>query len=159
MLPASQSFQSVPVGLSDITDTERQLARDLDAILAKRPLAYPQPLAKNSIPISPIPVSRSVINLPVASLASSDENETAGFDWIGLADTRTERQIEPSATGTAQWLKRARRERFVERARHGLALIITLVIGGAVIACAAYLLLGTVPGLELILVLGQHTPR
>jgi hypothetical protein len=152
MLPASQSFQPIPTGLSDITDAERQLARELDGLLAKRPLA---PSGRTSTTPFNLPPSLTV--MPTGSEALSEDKEAADFDWIGLADAPPDRSAEPHSPGTGQWLKKARRERLAERGRHGLAWVITLVIGGTVVIGSAYLLLGSVPGFEQILAFGQRT--
>lgn len=153
MLPLSRSLPATASGLSDVTEAERQLARDLDALLAKRPQSSVRPAVTSTIhPGTSSPA------LPVGTAAlADDEDDAADFDWVGLADAKPSRKTSAEAASAAQWVHKARRERLAEKMRHAFAWAITLLIGGTVVTGSAYLLLGTIPSFEQLVALGQRT--
>jgi hypothetical protein len=153
MMPLSQSLPAPAAGLSHVTEAERQLVRDLDALLAKRPQFGLRPAVTSTIHPSP-----SVTALaPGTAALADDEDDAADFDWVGLADAKLAGKPSAEAAGAAQWVHKARRERLVDKSRHAFAWAITLLIGGAVVTGSAYLLLGTIPSFEQLVALGQRT--
>ncbi len=114
------------------SDYERTLATELAALLTKR----------NDAPGTPQGLA--------AVLANDDAQD---FDWIDADAPNVLKSPAAKEPASAAWVQRARRERRFERLRHGAAWVVTMLIGGAVLVVAAYLMLGRAPDLAILEIL------
>jgi hypothetical protein len=138
---------------SSPTEAERLLTQELENLLAKRPLTMDR--SKNSHGFRPTTLQPPALVGGLASVIA--EEDVSDFEWVGPGAAEQHGKSPASIRGTEQWLKKARRERFTGRVRHGVAWLLTVLIGGAVVTGSAYLLLGFLPGYEQLVALGQRT--
>lgn len=114
------------------SDYERTLATELAALLAKRSDAQGAPHG-------------------LAAVLTNDDVQD--FDWIDADAPNVLKSPAANELASTAWVQRARRERRFERLRHGAAWVVTMLIGGAVLVAAAYLMLGRAPDLAILEIL------
>lgn len=134
---------------AEISAEERQLASELAKVMAQPPIRIP------AHPEQPAASSPSFGYEPNDPFATSDR----GFSWTSgdeqadpegaAAPASSEDNIEaedmrPAVTpqSSAAWLKRARREKNWAQARDISAYVLTLLIGGFIVAATAYFVTG-----------------
>jgi hypothetical protein len=135
------SQTSRPAALNDASEIEKHLASELDSVLSRK--ANDEGRA------------RSIDPLPATDIFADDG--APDFDWIGMGDPADLEHDRSDPNRPQQWLQKARCERRSNSARQGVAWLLTLSIGGAIVAGASYVLLGVVPGFEQLVALGQRS--
>lgn len=142
---ASQQPAAPPTAnfIDAISEDERRLAMELAELLSRRP--QDATAMRASIPNAPQP---SGIDVPDhdGSFAWKPDvpvTEAVNDEFSGEVDLA--RGIVPAST--LQWLNKARQQRHRAKVRSAGAWLVSLMIAGAIIAVAAYVLLGRVPGL------------
>ncbi len=138
-------------------DAERHLAEELEKILANKPVQRAAPVESNlddagELRDTHLQNSQRTVSEALDS-ASGDGFEWQTPDGAGTRDT-------PAASGdqtvAMQWVAKARSDQRHRALRNAFGWIATLVIAGAVVGGAAYLLTGWKPDIAGLLQIGQE---
>lgn len=153
-LPASEKLES---GFWSPDSQERALAAELEKILKHKPVQR----------ISMVSADRNLLQNAGDDSEAADmvidplEDTNGDFDWQAHEHTTVTSDAgsaldEPMRSeASLNWVKKASRERRRRMARNALGWSTTLVIGGIIAGCAAYLLTGWQPDLPALLAVGQ----
>lgn len=132
--------------LDEAGDDVRKLTLDIDAILSRRATSPDLGTAAGSPPSAPDDMTT----------LTDAEWDAAGFDWLEThSGAKQAGPSSSSADRTADWVRKAKRQRLAERLRHVVSWFVTLGLGAAIIALSAFILLGRLPGADEILALGR----
>jgi hypothetical protein len=141
-------------------DAERQLAAELEKILAHKPvqravLVEPNPDDVNETRSSHLQSAHRTLTeaLDMASNNAADD----GFDWQTPESeaSRSNQTQSGDQTVSLQWVAKARSDQRRGAMRNAFGWVATVVIGGAVLGGAAYLLMGWKPDFAGMLQIGQ----
>jgi hypothetical protein len=141
-------------------DAERQLAAELERILAHKPvqraiLVEPNPDDLNEPRSSHLQTAHRTLTeaLDMASNNASDD----GFEWQTPESDATRGKPTQSGDQTVslQWVAKARSDQRRSAMRNAFGWVATVVIGGAVLGGAAYLLIGWKPDIAGLMQIGQ----
>jgi hypothetical protein len=155
-------------------DAERQLAAELEKILALKPVQHAERVEPVTGPIAgdddagddvayadidarstPLQTAQRRLSGPL-NFPNSEETEE-GFEWQPPSGNGAHPETPSSADQTVsmQWVTKARSDRRHRAVRNAFGWVVTLIIGGAVLGGAAYLLMGWKPDIPSLLQIGQ----
>lgn len=134
--------------LDDASVDVWQLAADIDRILS----------AQSSGLALRLGAVRSAAR-PDLPQARRNDTHHGGFEWLaegppwaaGSAPAGSTRGAEQAA----EWLRKAKRDRRLDRCRHAASWLLALSVAGAIASLSLYVLLGRVPGADDVLTLAR----
>ena len=151
-VPASPKLAMVPqpTGLIEaISEEELRLAAELAEVMSRKLPAYDASSARAAAPAMVTALDAPDHDGSFAWQPNDGDAVLVSADGESFDDASNEADLAQGVVpaSTLQWLRKAKSERRWAAAQQAGAWAVTFVIGGVIIASAAYLLTGQVPNL------------